>query len=111
MKEQLARELDSLNEAELKQVSEYVMFLKFKSRVKSNWVLDETQLAALYAEFAEEERQLAEEGMADYTEEMVREEEQQPAAAKVLPDYAANGELTIFTTLDGEDFHNEGGCD
>jgi hypothetical protein len=27
------------------------------------------------------------------------------AAEALLPDYAAGGELTIFTTLDSEDFH------
>ena len=27
------------------------------------------------------------------------------AAEALLPDYAAGGELTIFTTLDGEDFY------
>ncbi len=27
------------------------------------------------------------------------------AAEVLLPDYAAGGELTIFTTLDGEDFY------
>jgi hypothetical protein len=27
------------------------------------------------------------------------------AAEALLPDYAAGGELTIFTALDGEDFH------
>lgn len=35
------------------------------------------------------------------------ERQQQLAAAAevLLPDYAAGGELTIFTALDGEDFH------
>ncbi|MBU0494172.1 MAG: hypothetical protein KKA73_24200 [Chloroflexi bacterium] len=27
------------------------------------------------------------------------------AAQALLPDYAPGGELTVFTTLDGEDFH------
>lgn len=30
------------------------------------------------------------------------------AAKALLPDYATGGELTIFTALDGEDFHAEG---
>ncbi len=30
------------------------------------------------------------------------------AAEALLPDYAAGGELTIFTTLDAEDIHAEG---
>jgi len=30
------------------------------------------------------------------------------AAEELLPDYAAGGELTIFTALDGEDFYASG---
>jgi len=30
------------------------------------------------------------------------------AAEALLPDYAAGGELTAFTVLDGEDFHAQG---
>jgi hypothetical protein len=36
--------------------------------------LDEEQLAALYSEFADEDRNLAEEGMADYAEDLVEED-------------------------------------
>ena len=41
------------------------------------------------------------------SEEAWSEEQQQMALAAqaLLPDYEADGELTIFTTLDGEDFH------
>ena len=63
IKEQVTQELDSLNEVELKEVAEYMAFLKFRSRLKSIPAHDESQLAALYAEFADEDRQLAEEGM------------------------------------------------
>jgi len=34
-----------------------------------------------------------------------REEQLAAAAEALLPDYAAGGELTIFTALDSEDFH------
>lgn len=30
------------------------------------------------------------------------------AAEALLPDYSAGGELTVFTTLDSEDFHAQG---
>ena len=76
IKEQVAHELDKLNEAELNQVAEYVAFLKFQARVKQIPLLDETQLEALYKEFAEEDRRLAEEGMSDYAEGLVKEDSQ-----------------------------------
>jgi hypothetical protein len=74
IKEQVAHELDSLSENELKQVAEYVAFLKFRARI--NWMpaLDETQLAALYSEFADEDRKLAEAGISDYAEGLVKED-------------------------------------
>ncbi|OLE51740.1 MAG: hypothetical protein AUG51_21545 [Acidobacteria bacterium 13_1_20CM_3_53_8] len=72
-KEQVLEELESLNEAELKEVAEYLAFLKFRSR-KGVRVVDESKLAALYAEFAEEDRNLAKEGMADYAENLAKED-------------------------------------
>ena len=64
-KEQVLEEIETLSEAEIKEVAEYLAFLKYRSQNKSQ-VVDELQLAALYAEFAEEDRNLAEEGMANY---------------------------------------------
>jgi outer membrane protein assembly factor BamD (BamD/ComL family) len=66
-KEQVLEELERLSEAELKEVADYLAFLKYRSQSKP-LVVNEAQLAALYAEFAEEDRELAEEGMADYAE-------------------------------------------
>lgn len=74
IKEQVTQELDSLSEAELKQIAEYVTFLKFRARVKATPAPDETQLAALYAEFADEDRKLAEEGMSDYAKGLIKED-------------------------------------
>jgi hypothetical protein len=74
IKEQIAQQLDGLSEAELGQVAEYLAFLKFRSRVKSMPALDETKLAALYAEFADEDRELAEQGMSDYAESLAEED-------------------------------------
>ncbi|MEW6125637.1 MAG: hypothetical protein AB1757_01125 [Acidobacteriota bacterium] len=73
-REQIAQELNRLSPNELEQVAQYLAFLKYQSRLKSHPVVDEKQLAALYAEFAEEDRQLAEEGMADYAEALARED-------------------------------------
>jgi hypothetical protein len=72
-KEQVLEELETLSEAEIKEVAEYLAFLKFRSRIKSR-AIDESQLAALYAEFADEDRDLAEEGMDDYAEGLTRED-------------------------------------
>ncbi|GFP24415.1 hypothetical protein HKBW3S09_01882 [Candidatus Hakubella thermalkaliphila] len=74
IKEQVTQELDSLSEAELKEIAEYVTFLKFRARVKARPALAETQLAALYAEFADEDRKLAEEGMSDYAKGLIKED-------------------------------------
>jgi hypothetical protein len=74
MKEQITHELDSLSETELKQVAEYVAFLKFRARVNRLPTFDEMQLAALYREFAEEDRTLAEEGMSDYAKGLTKED-------------------------------------
>ncbi|MFQ5915887.1 MAG: hypothetical protein ACE5JS_22155 [Nitrospinota bacterium] len=74
IKEQVAQELESLSEAELSRVAEYVAFLKLRSRLKPPLSIDETRLTALYAEFADEDRELADEGMADYAEGLMKED-------------------------------------
>ena len=74
VKELLTHELDSLTEDEMRQVVEYVSFLKFHARLNPLPHLDESELAKLYAEFAEEEQELAEQGMADYVEGLTRED-------------------------------------
>ncbi len=72
IKEKLSQELDSMSEAEVERVAEYVAFLKFRARRKP--ALDEARLTVLYAEFADEDRQLAEEGMADYINGLTQED-------------------------------------
>ncbi|MHC5777478.1 hypothetical protein [Nostoc sp.] len=73
LKEFLSHELDKLNEEELKQVSDFIAFLKFRSRNVS-WQIDKNQMAALYSEFAEEDRQLAEAGLDEYAELLTQED-------------------------------------
>jgi hypothetical protein len=73
IKEQVVEELKTLSEVELKEVSQYLAFLKFRAR-RTAPTLDEGQLAALYAEFAGEDRNLAEEVMADYVESLMEED-------------------------------------
>ena len=74
IKEQVAHELDTLSDVELEQVAEYVAFLKFRARVARMPALEETQLAALYSEFSDEDRKLAEEGVSDYAAGLAKED-------------------------------------
>ncbi|HEX7997506.1 MAG TPA: hypothetical protein VF528_03735 [Pyrinomonadaceae bacterium] len=73
IEEQVTNELKTLSEAQLKEVADYLAFLKFRARHQPT-TIDETHLAALYAEFAEEDRRLAEEGIADYAEDLAEED-------------------------------------
>jgi hypothetical protein len=72
-KEQVLEDLETLSEAELKEVAKYLAFLKFRSSNEAH-VADESQLSALYAEFAEEDRSLSEEGMTDYAAGLMKED-------------------------------------
>ena len=47
-KEQVIEEIEALSEAEIKEVAEYLAFLKYRSQSKP-LIVDESQLAALYA--------------------------------------------------------------
>lgn len=73
LKELLRQEIENLNEEQLKQLSDFIAFLKFRSR-NSSWQIDKNQIAAIYSEFAEEDRQLAEEGLEEYAE-LLRQED------------------------------------
>ena len=74
IKEHVIQRLDALNEAELGQVAEFVAFLKFRARLQPMPALDEAQLATLYAACAEEDRALAEEGLAEYMHGLCQED-------------------------------------
>jgi hypothetical protein len=72
--ELLKQDLDGLTHHQLEQVSDFIAFLKFRDRRHSQVILDSpaerlrqrTQMANLFAEFADEDRDLAEAGMSDY---------------------------------------------
>ncbi|MCP4405639.1 MAG: hypothetical protein GY801_51095 [bacterium] len=66
VKEHVSQTIDTLTEDELKLVSEYLSFLKFQARTYKTLSQSESQLAELYAEASQDDRLLAEEGMADY---------------------------------------------
>jgi hypothetical protein len=73
LKELLSLELDKLNEEQLKQVSDFIAFLKFRSK-NISWQINKNKMAALYSEFAEEDRQLAEAGLDEYAELLTQED-------------------------------------
>lgn len=73
IEEHVVSELKTLSEAELREVAAYLAFLKFRASHKTS-TLDENHLAALYAEFADEDRQLSEEGITDYAEGLTKED-------------------------------------
>ena len=72
-KEQINQQFKQLNEERLKQVPNFIAFLKFREKlIKLN--LNTEQLAQLYQEFAEEDRQLAEEGINEYANLLTQED-------------------------------------
>ena len=72
-KEQINQQFKQLNEERLKQVANFIAFLKFREKlIKLN--LNTEKLAQLYQEFAEEDRQLAEEGINEYADLLTQEE-------------------------------------
>ena len=74
IKEQVARSLETLAEAELEEVAEYVSFLRFRARTHAASKREVEHSATLYAEFAAEDRELAEAGMADYAAGLAAED-------------------------------------
>ena len=76
VREQVAQKINNLNESELHQVAEYLSFLKFRSHYQSKFVIEDEKLSALYGEFTDEDRRLAEEGLEDYDQGLLSEDTQ-----------------------------------
>lgn len=74
LKEYVAQSVENLSDVELEQVAEYLAFLRFRARTSSIPAFDAEKMATLYAEFAEEDRQLAEAGMGDYYQGLLDED-------------------------------------
>ena len=66
IKEYVTDVIQSLEEAELREVADYLAFLRFRRPRHAVPRPDDSTLALLYREFGEEDRNLAEEGMAEY---------------------------------------------
>ncbi len=76
-KEQVVTTLAELNDTQLQTVAEFLEFLKFRERRKSEPQFDDAALEALYGEFADEDRQLAETGLSEYAANLEREDRAQ----------------------------------
>jgi hypothetical protein len=66
-KEKVVTNLSDLTETQLRQVAEYLEFLKFRELRRNGSQPNHAGLETLYAEFADEDRELAEVGLADYS--------------------------------------------
>ncbi len=73
-REKVVTSLSDLTEAQLRQVAEYLEFLKFRERRKNELLPGDAELEALYAEFADEDRELAENGLTEYAANLERED-------------------------------------
>ena len=72
-KEQINQQLNYLTAEQLNQVSNFIAFLKSKQKpIKP--ILDTEDIAQLYQEFAEEDRQLAEAGIDEYADLLTQED-------------------------------------
>lgn len=73
-KEKVVTSLAELNDAQLQTVAEFLEFLKFRERRKVEPKFDDAALETLYGEFSDEDRELAEAGLAEYAANLERED-------------------------------------
>lgn len=66
LRTQLVQTLERFDEVELRQIAEYMAFLRFRTRLQLIPSPETTSLATLYAQFAQEDRDLAEAGLGEY---------------------------------------------
>ena len=74
LQQAIVRDLATLNEAELAQVAQYLSFLTFHDRVNRQPSTTPQDWEALYRDAADEDRELAEAGMADYSVGLANED-------------------------------------
>ena len=75
VKEEITQAVQNLDDAELQQIADYLAFLRFRARKSRLPSPDAVSLDALYAESAENDLDLAEQGMAEYTQGLLAEDE------------------------------------
>jgi len=66
-KESLKQELEYFNDEQLKQIADFISFIKFQTKL-TRQKTDVSQFANLYQEFPQEDRELAEVGITEYAE-------------------------------------------
>jgi rubrerythrin len=71
LREDILNKIHTLNDDELRHLGEYLEFLRQDT---SGPISDEQQLAKLYAEFALEDQELADDGLADYSDALLTED-------------------------------------
>ena len=74
LQDDFVRTLQGLTDSELQEIAAYLAFIRYRGRMQALPQVDTAQLASLYAEFAEEDRELAEEGMTEYLQKLQSEE-------------------------------------
>ncbi len=72
--ESLKQDIEKLTDEQLQQVAEFIAFLRFQEKRK-RITLDPVLLAPLATEFAEEDRELAESGIGDYSDMLAQEDQ------------------------------------
>ena len=82
-KETLKQDIDCLNDQQLKQIADFIAFLKFQSKLSKS-TPDLSQFANLYQEFADEDRELAEIGISEYTKSLENEDKEQFTQTQTL---------------------------
>jgi len=74
VKEHILNEINHLDDKQLYEVEKYIKFLKFNSRFSFYSKYSEEDLARLYSEHGQEDKDLAEEGMEDYVINLKKED-------------------------------------
>ena len=69
-KERVNQDIATLSKHQLRQVAEFLEFLRFREKPKQIRRFDESEITKLYQEFGEEDRELAESNLSDYTESL-----------------------------------------
>jgi len=73
-RESIKQEIDQLSEIQLKQIAKFIELIKFPSPFHTR-INNLNQFAHLYQEFAQEDRDLAEVGIAEYATQLQQEDQ------------------------------------
>jgi hypothetical protein len=82
-KETLKQNIDCLNDQQLKQIADFIAFLKFQSKL-SQPKPDLNQFAHLYQEFSDEDRELAEIGISEYAKSLDHDDKAELSQTQTL---------------------------